>query len=92
MGWRLKEVTLAGELHQAAGVHDRNPVDDLRDYGEIVRNEQHGQPELRTQIGEQLQDLRLNGDIQGGGGLVGDQQLRPVHDGHGDHHALPHTS
>ena len=37
---------------------------------------------------EQLQDLRLHGDVERGGRLVGDQQVRLVRQGHGDHHAL----
>ena len=35
-----------------------------------------------------LQDLRLHGDVERGGRLVGDQQVRLVGERHGDHHAL----
>ena len=43
-------------------------------------------------VGQQLQDLGLYGDIQGGGGLVGDEQFWFVDQGHGDHHALAHAA
>ena len=37
---------------------------------------------------QQLQNLRLNGDVERGGGLVGDQQGWLVGQRHGDHDAL----
>ncbi len=37
---------------------------------------------------QQFEDLRLHGDVERGRRLVGDQQLRPVGERHGDHHAL----
>ena len=37
---------------------------------------------------KQLQDLRLHGDVEGGGGLVRDQDVRAKGERHGDHHAL----
>ena len=63
-------------------------VRDLRDHREIVRDEEHGQREFLAQLGQQVKDLRLDGDVQRRRGLVGDQQRRPIHHGHGDHHAL----
>ena len=35
-----------------------------------------------------MQDLRLDGDVERGGRLVGDQQRRPADQRHGDHGAL----
>ena len=43
---------------------------------------------LRLQVGEQVEDLRLDGHVERGGRLVGDQQARPVGDGARDHGAL----
>ena len=37
---------------------------------------------------QQLEDLRLDGDVERGGRLVGDQQVGLVGERHGDHHAL----
>ena len=45
-------------------------------------------PRRRLQLLEKLEDLRLDGDIQRGGRLVGDEQVRLVGERHGDHHAL----
>ena len=43
---------------------------------------------IAPQLVEQPQDLRLDGDIERGGRLVGDQERRAAHQRHGDHHAL----
>ena len=45
-------------------------------------------PRPRLQLGDQLQDLRLGGDVERGGRLVGDQQHGIEHQRHGDHDAL----
>ena len=47
---------------------------------------------LGLQIPEEAQDLRLDGDVQGGGRLVGDEQPRAAGQRHGDHGPLPHAA
>ena len=44
---------------------------------------------LRPQACQQLQYLRLDGDVERRGGFVGDQQCGIVGQRHGDHHPLP---
>ena len=92
MRWGLKNVSLAAEFDQVAGVHDGDTVGDLRNDREIVRDKQHGEAETGAEIGEQIEDLRLDGDVQSGGRFVGDEQARAVDDGHGDHDALAHAA
>ena len=41
-----------------------------------------------AETAEQSEDLGLYGDVEGGGGLVGDEKLGPVDEGHGDENAL----
>ena len=48
--------------------------------------------ELGLQLVEQLQDLGLDGHVERGGRLVGDQELRIARQRHGDHDALPHAA
>ncbi len=55
---------------------------------EIVGDQQQAEPEVALELGQQTQDLRLHRDIERGGRLVGDQELRLAHQRHGDHHAL----
>ena len=76
-------------LDDLAGVHHAHRVGDATDDAEIVGDEQHAHPEPRANVGEQRQDLRLHGDVERRGRLVGDQQIRLVGERHRDHHALP---
>jgi hypothetical protein len=55
---------------------------------EIVRDEQHRHAVVPLQRLQQLQDLRLHGDVERGRRLVGDQQFRTVRERHRDHHPL----
>ena len=49
-------------------------------------------PVLDDQLLEQRQDLRLDGDVQRGGRLVGDQQPGPAGQRHRDQRPLPHAA
>ncbi len=51
-------------------------------------DEEHRHALRGFKLGKQLQDLRLHGDIERRGRLVGNQQLRLVGKRHGDHDAL----
>ena len=49
-------------------------------------------PSLRLQVEDQVEDLRLDGDVERGGRLVGDQHFRIAGERHGDHGALAHAA
>ena len=49
-------------------------------------------PESTTSSREQLEDLRLDRDVEGGGRLVGDEQPRRAGQRHRDQRALPHAA
>ena len=44
------------------------------------------------QFAHQLEDLRLNSDVEGRGRLIGNQHLWLAQHCHGDHHPLAHTA
>ena len=48
--------------------------------------------ELARQVLHQLQDLRLDGDVERGGRLVGDDQLGIAREPDRDHHPLAHAA
>ena len=85
----LEDVRGAALLDDPAVLHHRHPVGDLGDHAEIVGDEHHRHAAPGLEIADQAQDLRLRGDVEGRGRLVGDQHLRFEGQRHGDHHALP---
>ena len=86
-----EELGGGGLLDHLAGVHHRHAVGHLVDHAHIVGDEDHPGV-LAVQLEHQLEDLGLDGDIEGGGGLVGDDELRLEDEAHGDHHALLHAA
>ncbi len=55
---------------------------------EIVRDEEIGEAQLRLQVGEEVEDLRLDRDVERRDRLVGDDELRREHERAGDRDAL----
>ena len=49
-------------------------------------------PVVALQVAHQLEDLRLDGHVEGGGRFVGDQQARPADQRHRDHRPLAHAA
>ena len=78
----------AGQLHDLAHVHHRDPLAEVLDDGQVVGDEQVGEVVVLLEILQQLQDLRLHRHVQGGYRLVGDDELRHQRQGAGDRDAL----
>ena len=70
------------------GAHHRDAVGDVIDHREVVRDEQIGEPELFLQINQQVEDLRLDRNVERRDRLVADQQIGPQRQGAGDADAL----
>ena len=84
----LEHIGRLALLDDLAGVHDIHAIRHVPHDAKIVRDEQHGHAALPLQRLEQIENLRLDGDVERSGRLVGDQQVRLVGQRHGDHHAL----
>ncbi len=65
-------------LDDAPGIHDRDAVGEPGHHREIVGDPDQRGAGLRAQRLHLGEDLRLDGDVERGGRLVGDQQQRPV--------------
>ena len=79
-------------LDLAAGVHHDDALRRLGDHAEVVRD-QHDRGAGRSFSSQhQVQDLRLDRDVERRGRLVGDQHLRVAGERHRDHHALAHAA
>ena len=76
------------DFDDAPVVHDRHAVGDVFDDGEVVRDEQHRQAELRLQILQEIEDLRLHGDVEGRHRLVANDKLGTQDQRAGDADAL----
>ena len=63
-------------FHDLARIQDRGAFTQLRDRAEIVRDVERGSLIFADQIAEQVENDRLGGDIQRGGGFVQHQQTR----------------
>ena len=65
-----------GQLDHLADVHHAHPVGDVLDDAEVVGDEQVGEVEFGLQILQQVEDLRLDGHVEGGHRLVTTDELR----------------
>ena len=59
-----ERITLA-LLDDSAGVHDGDPVAEVTHHSEVVRYEDHREPQPRPKLLEQLQDRGLHRDVEG---------------------------
>ena len=67
---------LVGELHDLAEVHHRHSGRDVLHHREVVRDEQVREPEASLQVLQQVDDLRLDRDIERRYRLVADDEPR----------------
>ena len=67
-------------LDDLAAVHDDDVVRDVADRLDVMANEHHSQAELLLKIGQQVEDLRADRNVQSRGGLVGDDGVRVQRD------------
>ena len=85
---RGEQRLLVGVFDDAAEIHHRDAVADVLDHREIVRDEQVSEPHLALQVDHQVQDLRLDRDVERRHRLVADDQLRLERERAGDADAL----
>ena len=75
-------------LDDAAAVHDDRLVGDLAHDREVVADEDVGDAGALADVGEQVEDLRLDRDVERGDGLVEDDHARLGRERAGDRDAL----
>src|SRR5205823_7950364 len=79
---RLREQLLARrDLDELPEVHHGDPVAEVLDGREIVRDEQARELQVLLQVAQQVEDRRLHGNIQRGYRLVRDEQARRDREG-----------
>ena len=92
VGRRLQHPFHPALLGQPAAVHDGYAVAHLRSHADVVGDEDERGAELVAQVADQAEDLGLDGDVQGRGRLVGDDEIGLTGHRHGDHHPLPQAA
>ena len=74
---------------QGTAIHDGNSLRGFADYAQIVANQDQPHAGILHQLVDQVQDLALDGDIQGRSRLVRQQNVLRAAQRHGYRHPLP---
>ena len=88
----LHDVPHRPDLGDAAGIHHRDAVGSFGDHAHVVGHQHHGGAVIASETLYQRDDLGLHRDVERGGRLVGDDQLRLGADRQRDHDALAHAA
>src|SRR3990172_958690 len=80
------------DFHDLTGIHNRHALRQLAGGGNVVGYEQKAHIKIFLDAFEQVEDIGLGEDIQGGGGFVEDHEFWHGHQRHGDRHALAHSA
>ncbi len=75
-----------------AGVHDDDLVRTRGHDAQVVGHQDHSHLPVPLQGAQQIEDLRLDGDVEPGGGLVRHEQPRRARQCDGDDHPLAHAT
>ena len=75
-------------LDHRAAVHHQHALHGLGHHAQVVADQQQAHAVFGHQFGDQVEHLALDGHVQRGGRLVGDQQVGPAGQRDGDDHAL----
>ena len=75
-----------------AAVEDGDLVADFAGEAEVVGDEQDGGVVAGLELGHEVDDDGLDGDVECGGGFVGDDEAGAAGEGHGDEDALAHAA
>ena len=73
---RVVDLRQSGQLDDLAAAHHGDPVADVPDHRQVVRDEDQRQRELLHQVGEQVEDLAAHRDVESADRLVGDEDSR----------------
>ena len=79
-------------LHHLARVHHHDALGHLGDDAEVVADEQDRDPGVGLHLADELEDVRLHGDVERGRGFVGDQERGLARQRHRDHDPLAHAA
>ena len=70
MAGRGEDLLCRTDFNDRAGIEYGNAITYGLDHGQIVTDENIGESQFSLQIGQQIEHLGLNGNIQGGNGFI----------------------
>ena len=73
-------------------VHNGYAVREVTDHGEVVGDKKHGELQLEAELLQEVDDLGLDADIEGGDGFVRDEETGLGAEGAGNGDALALTT
>jgi len=73
--WLVEDLLGVTDFQELAGTHDGDARGDLRHHRQAVRDENVSEREFALEFLKQKKNLRADGDIEGGDGFVGDNEL-----------------
>ncbi len=86
------ELGRAAHFDQGSGVEHVDAIADSESDPQVVRDQDQAHASRGLDALDQRKDLPLRGDVERGGGLVGDQDPRVAGQGRRDRHPLPHPA
>ena len=88
----LEHLEAGSGLDDTTSVHDDDVLGALGGQPQVVGDEEHRGAQLAHEGLEVVKDASLDGDVQGAGGLVGDEQVGAGGQADGDEGALAHAA
>ena len=92
MGGPVEQDFVRRLLDDEASIHHGDAVGVFGHHAQIVRDQDHGHSGLAPYLAQEVEDLRLDGGVERGRRLVGDQEIGLAGQRHGDHHPLVHAA
>ncbi|MCS7217340.1 MAG: hypothetical protein NZ924_06775, partial [Candidatus Bipolaricaulota bacterium] len=92
MSGGLQNLSTWTDLYQTTGVEHSDPMGKSRYHPDVMGDPKHGHSGLGLQATNESEDLTLGNTIQGGGGLIGDEERRMEGQGHRQNRPLAHAS
>ena len=89
---RLEDRRRLRRLHHVALFHHHHAVAIGGGKTEVVRDQDGRHAAFARELDDEIHHRLLRGDVEAGGRLVGDQQLRAAGERQRDHHALTHAA
>ncbi len=92
VSWLIENRLYRAIFHHPAAIHHHHAINCFGDDAEIMGDHHQPHAEFRLQVFDQLQNLRLNGDVKSRCRFIGNQHLRTARQCHGNHRPLQHAA